>query len=233
MSDSSFLAFALAFIALGTVGCRGSNDPPPPYPVGDVGSDGIPDRLPWKGGGARSHPLLRDGVVIATWRVKGLSHGPVSHVLREGGTAHTILRPGDLRPFLREIRSPEDALVLSRLIRRLLGNTYLSKCDPGQMLRPIEYPEQPETPGGAGRYTRADAERWEVPFEPRIVEGKDDAYVLELEVLVYQDEAAEKRRRWQVVLMREKIGRDDTYQPEIIRVLEEDARRYGIRFFRN
>ncbi|MCZ6602354.1 MAG: hypothetical protein O6952_05050 [Planctomycetota bacterium] len=155
----------------------------------------------------------------------------MSHVLREGGTAHSIRRPEDLRPFIRKIRSPEDALIFSKLIRRLLANTYLSEYDPGRILYPIDNPEQPETPGGAGRYSRADAARWGVPFEPRFVEGKDAAYILERVILVHQPEAAEKRKRWQVVLMRERIGRDGKYVPEIIRPLEEDARRYRNFFF--
>lgn len=119
------------------------------------------------------HPLLRNGVEIATWHQPGgVRDAPPYHMIREGGVEHPIDVLEDLRPFLKKIRGIGDALAYSGLVRDFLLYSQESTQKLGVPLILERDPALAGQRGRGGYYTPTDVSLWSVPPEITAYEGR-------------------------------------------------------------
>ncbi|MCZ6690222.1 MAG: hypothetical protein O7H41_11500 [Planctomycetota bacterium] len=210
---------------------RPQADPGLPDFTEPVAFEGGPDRdlrwHSWKGGESHAHPLLRDGVEIVIWWLDGISHSPQVRIVRERNRSYSIKDAADLKPFIREITSGEDALAFTKLLRYFLDSSRTHMRDMGRPLLPQQDPGLTGKKGALGYYTPEDADRWEVPFETKVVE-EGPYFRVERIVLLPQTRTwgGEEVEPYRVVLMMERVWRDGGFFNSILRVLEPDGSGY-------
>jgi hypothetical protein len=179
----------------------------------------------WRFVGAADHPALVPGAQLATFE-KGRGADREHRVdIRVDGSdvsAHTI---DSAMPYVRPIVSADAAIAYATLVREL------GISDAGG--RGLEVRPDPTLsgPGGAGRYSRSDADGWGIPFLPTArpyAEGYEVSHVV-LVPPVPHPTIPHVASPWRLLLLREVVSRDGTLRPLDARTLSDgqDAARYA------
>jgi hypothetical protein len=113
----------------------------------------------WKFVASTRHPALRDGAEIATFeRGRGDEYQRRDEI-RSGGADHEATSVEELIDYVRPIDCGEAAIAYGDLVRRV------GAADSGARGLLVVPDASIAGSGGSGRYSRADAAGWGVPFE--------------------------------------------------------------------
>jgi hypothetical protein len=185
------------------------------------GDEIVVDGVNWKEDHAWKNELLTSNVELALVVRVGTVRPRVGVVMvKQNGKYIPVHTVTELLPFLNRIDTSARAYRYGELLR-LLGSVegVIGK-------RLDQHPGYPDFPGRDGSYTEADASRWRIPFESK-VDKSSGRWIVEVPVVV-QDKLKGDSPTVRVVLLRESIGEDGSYDSRAVRVLEEgkDAERY-------
>ena len=179
----------------------------------------------WKFVGATDHPALIDGAQLATFekgRGADRAHKVDIRVKGDDVSAHSI---DSVMPYVRPIDSPEAAAAYADLVRELVV--------PDAGTRGLAVRPDPSLtgPGGAGRYSRFDAETWGIDFVPtgRVWPGGYEVAHVVLFPPVQHPALPHVFTAWKLVLLTEVVSTDGTIKAHDAKTLldGQDAARYA------
>jgi hypothetical protein len=179
----------------------------------------------WKVVGTREQPGLKDGAQLVTVERGRGSKLQRRLEIRDAGEDVSIGSVDELLTYMRPIDTPEVAIAYSELVR-VLGI-------PGSGARGMAVLPDPTLTGsgGNGRYSRLDAEAWDVPFEPtaRLYGGGFEVSRVVLLRPVQHPMLAGVATAWRLVLIREVVFADGVIRPLEDKTLTngQDAARFA------
>jgi hypothetical protein len=179
----------------------------------------------WRFVGAEDHAALVPGAQLASYeKGRGVAREHRVEIRVDGSdlAAHSI---DEAMPYLRPIDSPKAAIAYAMLVREL------GISDAGGGGLEVRPDPKIDGPGGAGRYSKADAAGWGIPFEAtarKYAEGYEVSHVVLFPPRQHPT-MPQVRSPWRLLLVREVVSPDGTLRQLDTRTLSNgsDAERYA------